>query len=171
MKKKIALILIVILLIDLTSCHSYVYISNKQDYETFQDKNHVYVLDLITTSDSAIYFSSSFPGKLSNKEVKGPRHILLENFNSDSIHFNKNQIISYVIKDSIRYKVINRNDTILVYLLSDTTRIPFSEIKQMHIKKIDEGKTGALLFISAGALAVAIYLIITQMTFSLDMSM
>lgn len=153
MKKLIALMIVVILLMDLNSCHSYTYIFNLQDYKSYQDKEHIYVMDLITNRDSTVYFSSGFPGKLSNNEVKGLRQVLLQNFRPDSLHFNKKQKISYVIKDSIRYKVINRNDTILVYLLSDTTRIPFSEIKQIHIKEFDTANTALGILGIAGAVA------------------
>jgi hypothetical protein len=141
MKKIIELILAFIILMDLTSCHSYTYISKIQDYENYQDKEHVYAMDLITIRDSMVYFTSGFPGRLSNNEVKGPRQVLLQYFEPDSVHFNEKHKISYVIKDSIRYKIINRNDTILVCMLSDTTRIPFSEIRQIHIKEFDSTNT------------------------------
>ena len=141
MKKIIALILAFIILMDLTSCHSYTYISKLQDYESYQHKEHVYAMDLITSRDSTVYFSSGFPGRLSENEVKGPRQVLLQYFEPDSVHFNEKHKISYVIKDSIRYKIINRNDTTLVCQLSDTIHIPFSEIKQIHIKEFDSANT------------------------------
>jgi hypothetical protein len=155
MKKIMALILVIILLMDLNSCHSYNYISNIKDYETNQDKEHVYALDLITSRDSTVYFSSRFPGKLSNNEVKGPRHVLLQRFEPDSMHINEKGKIIYIIRDSIRYNVINQHDTILVCILSDTTCISFSEIKQMHIKKIDKANT-ALAILGIAGVAVGI---------------
>jgi len=126
MKKTMAFVIIVVLLIDLNSCRSYIYISNKQDYETYQDKKYIYAMDLITNRDSTIFFSSEFPGRLSNDEVIGPRHVLLDNFISDSIFYNKKLEANYVQKDNIRYKVIHQNDTILVCMVNDTTRISFS---------------------------------------------
>jgi hypothetical protein len=141
MKKIIILILVINIPMILTSCHSYTYISNIHDFETHQNKEHIYALDLITGRDSMVYFSSRFPGRLSNNEVKGPRQVLLQDFKPDSVHFGKKNKIRYVIKDSIRYKVTSRNDTLLVYLVSDSTRIPFSEIKQIHIKEFDNANT------------------------------
>lgn len=159
MRKIIAAILIVIILMNLTSCQSYVYVSNKQDYESFQNKKHVYVMDLVTNKDSTVYFSFSFPGTLSNNEVKGPKLVLLSDFKPDAFLFKTYKKISFAFKNDIKYKVIYRNDSIWV-LTSGTTRIPFSEIKNMHIKKIDRGKTFALIFTSAGVLAGVLALMI-----------
>jgi hypothetical protein len=170
MKKTIALILVVIFLMDLTSCHSYTLISSVQDYKANQDKELVYALDLITNKDSMVYFSSSFPGKLSNSEVTGLRHVLLRNFESDSVIYNKSKKqVKYALKNDIKYIVIYQNDTSLVCIASDTTRIPFSEIKQIHIKKIDSGSTVGLILAAGGALALVIYLIVVNLTFDVDM--
>jgi hypothetical protein len=168
MKKIIALILVIILLMDLTSCHSYTYISKIQDFETYQNKEHVYAMDLITRRDSTVYFSSGFPGRLSNNEVKGPRQVLLQYFEPDSVHFNEKHKISYVIKDSIRYKIINRNDTILVCQVSDTIHIPFSEIRQIHIKQVDTAKTTLGIFGIAGVYAAILIGVFTYIFSNMD---
>jgi hypothetical protein len=169
MKKIIALILVYILLIDLTSCHSYSYISSQQDYETNQNKKRVYVLDLITTRDSIVYFSSSFPGKLSNSEVIGPRQISLRSLNPDSIIFYQNKpAIKYVMKNDIKYKVIFQDSVEFVINKSDTIHIPFSEIKQIHIKETHGGRTAAIIAAS-GAIIGLVALIYFLETFDIDM--
>jgi hypothetical protein len=151
MKKIIALILVIILLLDLSSCHSYTYISSVQDYKTYQDKEHVYAIDLITNKDSMVYFSSSFPGKLSNSEVTGPRHVLLRNFKPDSVVYDKSKLhISYAFKHNYKYSVRYWNDSAFVCIKADTIRIHFSDIKQMHVKKSDPGKTAVLILGLAG---------------------
>jgi hypothetical protein len=167
MKKIMALILAAILLLDLTSCHSYVYLTNQQDYKDHQDKEHVYALDLITINDSTIYFSSGFPGKLSSNEVSGPKQILLSNFKPDSIILNRELQAGYVLKDTIRYKVIYRNDSEWVCMTSDTIRIPFSEIKQIYIKKFDPGKSAAgiigIVGVGIGLIIMLSYLMVSNM--------
>lgn len=172
MKKISAMILIVIILVDLTSCHSRIYLSNKQDYETYQDIKHVYAIDLITNNDSTIVFSSRFPGRLFNGEVVGPRHVTLHNFMPESIIYNKGTLnIAYVLKNDTSYKIAYWNDTTLVCLASDTIRIPFTEIKQMHIKKVAHGKSALLaLGITGGTLGVLyllFYLAVSNMSFDM----
>lgn len=159
MRKIIAALLIVIIVMNLTSCHSYVYVSNKQDYESFQNKKHVYVMDLVTNKDSMVYFSFSFPGTLSNNEVKGPKLVLLSDFKPDAFQFKTFKKISFAFKNDITYKVIYRNDSIWV-LTSEVTRIPFSEIKQMHIKKFEPAKTSLMVIGLAGVAAGLSYLIL-----------
>ncbi len=149
-----ALILVIIILMNLTSCHSYTYVSSVQDYKAYQDKKHVYAFDLITNKDSMVYFSSRFPGKLANSEVTGPRQVIIQRF---CFRFCNLQIISkkqvkYALKNDIKYIVIYQKDTALVCIASDTTRIPFSDIKQMHLKKIDQVKSASL----AGGIAVGL---------------
>jgi hypothetical protein len=172
MKKIITLILVIILLLDLSSCHSYTYISTVQDYKAYQDKKHVYAFDLITNKDSMVYFSSSFPGKLANSEVTGPRQVIIQDFAPDSVIYrviyrNNMKQVKYALKNDIKYIVIYQNDTALVCIASDTTRIPFSDIKQMHLKKLDQGKSALLVSGIAVGLAGIIYLIIINLSFSM----
>jgi hypothetical protein len=158
--KALTFLISIVLMIELTSCHSYFYLSNQQDYEAYQDKKHVYALDLITNNDSMVYFCSGFPGKLSKNEVRGPKQVLLEDFKPDSVLFNTKQKISYAIKKDIKYRVIHRNDTILVRIASDTTCISFSEIKQIHIKKFEQGKSALLALGIGGAYGGLVYLLL-----------
>jgi hypothetical protein len=177
MKKIIALILVVIFLMDLTSCHSYLDITEQKDYESFQDKQSVKVLYLITKQYKTIYFSEKFSGKILNGEVIGPRHVLLNNFEPDSIIYKKNStqtaipIAQYALKNGTKYEVILQDYNKLICLASDTTRIPFSEIKQIHIKKMHPGSTAGLILAAGGAIALMIYLIVVNLNFDIEMSM
>jgi hypothetical protein len=169
MKKIIALILAYVLLIDLTSCHSYSYISGQKDYETIQNKRQVYVLDLVTTRDSVVYFSKSFPGIFSNSEVIGPRQMSLRSLNPDHlIYYHNKPAIKYVMKNNIKYKVIHKDSTEFVINKSDTIHIPFSEIKQIHISETHGGKTAAII-VTAGVVIGLVGLLYFIETFYIDM--
>jgi hypothetical protein len=174
MKKITALILVVIFLMDLTSCYSYHDITEQKDYESFQDKPNVKVLYLSTKQYKTIYFSEKFPGKILNGEVIGPHHVLLNNFKPDSIIYKNltqtaTPIAQYAFKNGTKYEVIFQDYNKLICLASDTTRIPFSEIKQIHIKKLDSGSTAGLILAVAGAIGLVIYLIVVNLTFDIDM--
>jgi hypothetical protein len=170
MKKIFALILVIIILMNLTACHSYTYISSMQDYKAYQDKEHVYAIDLITNKDSMVYFSSSFPGKLSNSEVSGPRHVLLRNFKPDSVVYNKSKLlISYAFKHKYKYSVRYLNDSAFVCIKADTIRILYSDIKQMHVKKSDPGKTVILILGLAGG-AIPLFIWLANMAINTIMS-
>jgi len=172
MKKMFTLILVIIILMNLTSCHSYTYVSSLQDYKAYQEKKHVYAFDLITNKDSMVYFSSSFPGKLANSEVTGPRQVKIQDFAPDSVIYRNNmKQVKYALKNDIKYIVIYQKDTALVCIASDTTRIPFSEIKQIHIKKMHPGSTTGLILAAGGAIALMIYLIVVNLNFDIEMSM
>lgn len=158
MRKIMSLFLIIVLLINLTSCHSYLTLTEQKDFEKFQTKKRVYVINLQTNQDSTINFSASFPGKMSNGEVTGPHQVLLDRFKPDSIIFKTSSLkltnpkALYALKNGSRYKIINQENKLLVNAI-DTTRIPFSEIKQMQIKKLDNDKTLLLVAVSTGAYA------------------
>lgn len=157
----------IIILLGFTSCHSYTHLSTKQEYEACQQKQRVYVIDLRTTGDSMVYFSAKFPGRLSNHAVIGYRHMLLQDFRSDSAVYRKRPEAVYVFKDGIQYRIVHQDNNTLIYSDSDVISIPFEEIKLLHIKQIDKTKTSWLGIGLAGAFGWALYFAITHMGYDM----
>jgi hypothetical protein len=168
-KKIIAFILISIMLIDLTSCHSYLDITEQKDYESFQDKKFVNVLSVRTKQYKTIYFSEKFPGKISNGEVIGLRHVLLKSFEPDSIIYKNSsaQVVipkaQYALKNGTKYEIILQDYDMLICLASDTTRIPVSEITQMHIKE-NHPEKAVLLAVGIVGAGIGLVFLIAYLT-------
>ena len=76
----------------------------------------------------------------------------------------------YIWKDGKKYKIIHRDEFGLTCTRTDTTRIPFSNIKQMHVKKFETGKTILLAGGIAGGLEGLVYLI-AYLTFDIDIDL
>jgi hypothetical protein len=169
MRKIIAVILIVIFLMNLTSCHSYLDITEQKDYESFQDKKFVKVLSISTKQYKTIYFSEKFPGKISNGEVIGLHHVLLKSFEPDSIIYRRSssQVVipkaQFALKNGIKYEIILQDYNMLICLASDTTRIPLSEIRQMHIKENHPEKS-VLLAVGIVGVGIGIVFLIAYLT-------
>jgi hypothetical protein len=175
MRKTIAIILIAILLMDLTSCHAYLDITEQKDYQSFQDKKNVKVLKLRTKQYKTLYFSEKFPGKISNGEVIGPHHVLLKYFEPDSIIYKNSsaQILipeaQYALKNGTKYEIILQDYEMLICLSSETTRIPLSEITQMHIKENYPEKS-VLLAVGIVGVGIGIVFLIAYLTFDISLS-
>ncbi len=169
MKNIITFLTAISVLSVLTSCHAYVDVMGQKDYEKFQAKKHVYVLNILTNEDSIIYFSRKMPGIMTNEEVKGAYQILLQDFKPDSVKFKGNfrkPIIEYAIKNGVSYRVLDEDSHKLVYNTTDTTRIPFSDIRQMHVIKPDPVATVILtLGIAAGNIGLY-YMVLSELDFS-----
>jgi hypothetical protein len=156
MKKSITYIAVIILLMELTSCYTYRDLSNQQDYEKLQNKRSVRVLEVLTEQDITISFTEEFPGKMSNGKV-GVGQAFLP-YNKDySILLGDNKT-KYINKNDVRYEIISQDTNGFYCLISD---IPFSEIKQMQIKKISSGKT-ILCGLGVGLGVVGITIGLTQ---------
>jgi hypothetical protein len=126
-----------------------------------------------TVQNSIINFSEKFPARMSNAEVVGIQQVLLDKFNYDSVVFKgkgTNLTPIYAVKDEIRYKIVSQDFKNLVCFTSDTIRIPFSEIRKMHLKKFDLAKSLFLAGGIAAGTAGLIYLVVINMTFSINMS-
>ena len=173
MKKGLVYLAIMVLLIVLPSCHAYIDISGQKEYEAYQDKYTIGVLELTTNHYKTIRFNEHYPGKMSNGEVTGVLKVktIFKPDATDSIIFlNTKPVPLYVWKNGKKYKVIHRDEFGLTCTRTDTTRIPFSEIKQMHIKKFETGKTVLLAGGIAGGLVGLIYLI-AYLTFDVDINL
>jgi hypothetical protein len=171
--KILAYFLIVVLLINMTSCYSYTSLSGKYEFIIHQGKKNVSINYLQMKNNSMVYFNKAMPGTLKNNEVIGQKYLLLNELDPDTLLFNKNNKIKFAVKDSIEYKVIYQNDTLITCDSIVNVRIPFSEIKSIHLKEMNEQKTLGLILLTIGAVAAAglIYLWLSNMTFDLDMSM
>jgi predicted PilT family ATPase len=165
MKKVLVFITITILLIVLISCHAYIEISGQQDYEVYQDKNQVGVLDLTTNQNKTIYFDESVPGKMSNGEVIGFPQVRMRSKADSIIYKNKKHVAQYVWKNGKKHEIIHQDEFGLTCTETDTTRIPFSEVKEMHVKKFETGKTVLLAAGLTGGVA-GIIALVTYMAFS-----
>ena len=164
---------IIILLIVLSSCNAYIDISGQKEYEAYQDKYNIGVLELTTNHYKTIRFNKSLPGKMSNGEVIGVSKVKtkFKHGAADSIIFqNTKPVPQYIWKDGKKYKIIHRDEFGLTCTRIDTTRIPFSNIKQMHVKKFETGKTILLAGGIAGGLVGLIYLI-AYLTFDLNIDL
>ena len=171
MKKTIAVVLSIILLMETTACHSYMDLTSLQEFEANKENPNISVLQLQTDQFEMINFSEKYPGRLLKDEVVGIHQVLLYKFNSDSVIYKSKTNLTPIcaIKDEVRYRIINESSKSLVYISSDTLHIPLSDIKKMHIKKIEQAKSLLLIVgIVAGA-AGLIYLAVINMTFDLDL--
>ncbi len=174
MKNRIVLIICILVLLEITSCQSYMDLTSPQEFATYQDKSNVQVLQVQTNQYSIINFSEKFAGRISNAEVIGIRQVLLDKSKYDSlIYKSKGTSLTpiYAIKDNVSYKIVNQDYKNLVCFTSDTIRIPFSDITQMHIKETDYVKSLLLFGGVAACAAGLIYLIAINITFDLDIGM
>jgi hypothetical protein len=166
MKKGIAILLITVLVIDLTSCTSYKQLSTRQDFEFYQNNDHIQVLEIRSKKDSIIVFNEKFPGKLENKQVYGIRQKQFPYNAADSIIFTaQDQNAAYIRNNRVHYKIISHDKSGFTCISSDTIRMSFSDITQMNVKKIDPLKT-TLLIVGLSALIIgkSVYLLSTDLT-------
>jgi hypothetical protein len=169
MKKVAAIIMIIVILIDLTSCHTYIDLAGQEDYYAYQDKKHVYVIDLQTTQDSTVNFSTRFPGSIINGEVIGLQQdkVILPYCKIDTITY-ENSKAKYIHKNGNMYKVIKKDKNGFIAIASDTIRIPFSDIKKMHIKETYPDKS-ALLAVGIAGISLGLIVLITLLTFEIHL--
>ena len=173
MKKRLVYPAIFILLIVLQSCIAYVDITGQKEYEAYQDKFNIRVLELTTNHYKTIYFNKSLPGKISNGEVTGVLKVktIFKPGAIDSMIFqNTKPVPQYVWKNGKKYKIIRRDEFGFTCTRTDSVRIPFSEIKQMHVKKFEPGKTVLLAGGIAGGVFGIICLIV-YLTFDLNIDL
>jgi hypothetical protein len=168
MKKAMNSLATIISLMGLSSCYDYVNISSQNDYEVYQQKQNVYILDLLTNNDSIIGFDEYTPGLFEQGEVVGYQHILMQDLKPDSAVLNgKKSKESYAIKNGARYRLkIQDKTNVIMCVAQDKIHIPYSDIKQMHLKELNQRKAtlvtmgiaggGALLTFS---IAAAIFLL------------
>jgi hypothetical protein len=146
MKKGIAFLLIAILVIDLTSCTSYKQLSTLQDFESYQKKGNINVLDFHSKKDSIIKFNEKFPGKMANDQVYGIRQMHFPYSSSDSIVFTAQaQNAAFIIHRDVLYKIISQDKTGFICISPDTIRVPFSEVGLMKVEKKDPLKSFLLI--------------------------
>jgi hypothetical protein len=171
MKKIIALILVFNLLLDLTSCHAYIDLAGQEDYIAYQDKKNVYVINIQTNQDSTINFSKSFPGKIINGEVMFLQlHQVILPFGITDTLMYENSGVKYIHRNGNIYKIIEQNKNGYTAIATETIRIPFSEIKKMHIKEKYPGKS-VLLGLGIVGISLGLVTLIALLTFDIDMSM
>ena len=161
-----AFIMVVILLIDLTSCHAYIDLAGQKDYKAYQDKKHVHVIELQTNPYRRVNINESSPGKIINGEVivLHLHEVILPYCKTDTIIY-ENSKASYIHKNGNLYKVIKQNINGYTAITTDTIRIPFSDIKKMRIKKSDPGKS-VLLALGIAAISVGLITLIVILSFN-----
>jgi hypothetical protein len=167
MKKGIAILLLAVMVFDFTSCTTYKQLSAQQDFEIYQARDHVQVLNIHSKRDSIITFNEKFPGKLANKQVYGLRQMRFPYTTSDSIIFKaQNQNAAFIRSKGVLYKIMSQDKSGFICISSDTIRTPFSEVTQMNVKMKDPGKTTILVLgLSAIVIVTSFYLIRTFWTF------
>jgi hypothetical protein len=168
-KKGIAILLVTILVIDLSSCVTYKQLSTQQDFEIYQDKKQVQVLEIHSKKDSIVVFNEKFPGKLANKQVNGLRQVQFPYNTSDSIIFTaQNQNAAFIRSQGVLYKIVSQDKSGYICISPDTIRTPFSEVTQMNVKMKDPEKTTILVLgLSAIVIGISVYLLRTFWTFDL----
>jgi hypothetical protein len=161
MKKGIATLLIVILVIDLTSCTSYKQLTTRQDFEIYQEKKQVQVLEIHSKKDSIIVFNEKFPGKMENKQVYGIRQRQFPYDAADSIVFAaQDQNAAYIRYNGVHYRVVSQDKSGFVCISPDTIRTPFSDVTLMNIKMKDPLKSGLLIGgLSVVFIGISVYLL------------
>jgi hypothetical protein len=164
MKKVTAIIMVIILLINLASCHAYIDLAGQEEYKAYQDKKHVYVVDIQTYPYRRVNISESSPGKIINGEVISLQfhQVILPYCKTDTIIF-ENSKASYILKNGKMYKVIKQNKNGYTAMATDTIRIPFSDIKKMHIKETKPGES-VLLALGIAGMSLGLVILIAYLT-------
>lgn len=146
MKKGIAFLLIPVLIINLTSCTSYMLLSSWQDFETYENED-VQVLGVQTSLDGLIEFNEKFPGRIENRQVCGLRQMHFPYGPSNTLVFNNKEAeTGFIMNNGFMYKIISQNKTGFTCIAMDTIRTPFSDITRMNVIKKDPLKTTLLMF-------------------------
>lgn len=166
MKKGIAILLVAILVLDLTSCISYQQLSTQQDFEAYEIMDHIQVLDIHSRTDGIIEFNEKYPGKMEDKQVYGFEERHFPYNSSNSIIYNaKEAKATYLMNNGIRYKIISQDKSGFVCIATDTTRTPYSDIALISVKKNDPLKTSLLIIgVSTILLGITGYLIGSNFT-------
>jgi hypothetical protein len=161
MRKGLAIELIIILVIDLTSCSSYREFSAEQDFENHENADDILVLGIRSRIDGLIVFNEKYPGKIENGQVIGLPQIQLPYSASNSIIYEKRDAFpAYILNNGIRYKFVSQNRSGFICVSRDTIRIPFSEIDQVNVKEKDPLKTTILIMgLSSVFMGMIVYLI------------
>jgi hypothetical protein len=169
MKKVTAVIMVIIILMDLTSCHAYIDLAGQEDYKAYQDKKYVYVIDLQTNPYRRVDINESSPGKIINGEVivLHSHEVILPFCKTDTIIF-ENSRARYIHKNGNLYKVLKQNKNGYTAVATDTIRIPFSEIKKMQIK---ETKPVESVFLALGIAGIAVGIIVLIAILTWDSSL
>jgi hypothetical protein len=160
-KKGIAILLVTILVIDLSSCVTYKQLSTQQDFEIYQDKKQVQVLEIHSKKDSIVVFNEKFPGKLANKQVYGLPQIQFPYSMSDSIIFtsSKNKT-AYIKNNGTHYLIISQDKSGFMCLVPDTIRTPFSDVTLMNVKRKDPLKSTLLIVgLTAVFIGISVYIV------------
>jgi hypothetical protein len=148
MKKGIAIFLIPVLIIDLTSCTRYMVLSTGQDFESYNNEDEVQVLGITSNQDGFIEFNEDYPGKIDSRHVVGLRQIHFPYSPSNTLIFNtKDPGGGFIMNNGSMYRIISQNRSGFTCLAVDTTRIPFSDITQINVVKKDPMKTTLLVFV------------------------
>jgi hypothetical protein len=142
MKKGIAIALIVILVMDLTSCSSYRQFSAYPDFESYENSDDILVLNIRSRIDGLIIFNEKYPGKIVDGQVIGlPQIHLPYNASNSIIYTRRDANPAYIINTGKQYKIISQNRSGFICVSADTVRTPFSEIEQINVKQKDPLKT------------------------------
>jgi len=134
-----------------------------------QGKSNTYVMQVQTNADSIFSFNDKYPGIMKDDKVIGPKLILLQNFTFDSIRYGKGTTPKYVFYNGTGYPVnLNNSGNGYIFIKSDSLSIPFSDIKQMQIKKLSKEKLVALVVGGSCAVGGLALLIVINLINSLD---
>lgn len=170
MKKVIAILLVAILVIDLTSCTSYKQLSTQEDFDIYQNKHHIQVLEVHSKKDSIIAFNEKFPAKMENRQVYGLKQMQFPYNTSDSIIFSaQDQKAAYILDHGVLYKIVSRDKSGFICIAPDTIRTPFSDVTFMTIKKKDPVKS-TLLLVGISSVVIVIVGLFLQSSTILDFS-
>lgn len=161
MKKGIAILLLAITVFDLTSCTSYKQLSTLRDFEIYQARDHIQVLEIHSKKDSIISFNEKYPGKLANNKVYGLKQMRFPFNATNSLIFTaKNQNAAFIRSNGVLYKIVSQDKSGFICISPDTIRTPFSEVTQMNVRKRDPVKSAILIVGLSGIfVGILVYLI------------
>jgi hypothetical protein len=147
----------------LTSCNSY-FRASAPDLESFENKRQVDVMKIHTSTEGLVYFSSKYPGKLTDGEITGVKQVPLQFFSADSVAYKIRgikEIPVYAYADGKKLDVFKHNNLNLVYT-STLINVPVAEVSNLELKKKGHRK---LIFsgLVVGMSALSVY-IISNMT-------
>ncbi len=158
MKKPIAILLLIAVILDCNSCFMYRTIGTQADIERYAGNNRIDVLRVYTKHDGMIPFNPEVPAKMNDSAVTGQPARMWNYGDTDSLEFKRKQALA-IWKGGIRYPLVSQDSTGFLTVMQDMTAIPYSEIDSLFFKKYQPHKTG-LVVVAAQAVVVGIFIIL-----------
>jgi len=144
----------------LTSCGTYFKGVAPGGYQGLENNKYVDVMKIHTSTDGLVYFSTRHPGKMSDGEISGVKHVPLQFFTADSVVYRVRglkEIPRFAYSDGKKFEVVKQDDLNLVYT-SSIINVPVSEVSNIVLRR-NGNKAFIFSGLIVGVSALSIYII------------